>query len=156
MTKIHLRRREFISSYSSRTSSRDVPHAIVSPARTHADNQILLQQCFIMLASAWRGRPRAPKRRCLYTPQCSVSTPDWLLSQHASGWAVTWREHTLAHAHIAYLPIRPRRHSGNRFLHLPLFVLLRRGWSRPLQLHPSAVAPVLGHSSNVTALPVIG
>ena len=30
----------------------DVAHAIVSPARTHADNQILLQQCFIMLASA--------------------------------------------------------------------------------------------------------
>ena len=40
------------------------------------------------------------------------------------------------------------------FPHLPLFVLLKRGWSRPLQLRPSAVAPVLGRSSNVTALPI--
>jgi hypothetical protein len=36
----------------------------------------------------------------------------------------------------------------------PFFVLLKQGWSRPLQLCPSAVAPVLGHSSNVTALPI--
>ena len=57
-----------------------VLRAIISPARTHVDNRILLQQCFIMLASAWRGRPRAPKRHCLYTPQCGMSTPDWLLS----------------------------------------------------------------------------
>jgi hypothetical protein len=92
-----------------------VPRTIISPARIHSDNWILLQQCFITLASACRGRPRAPKRRCLYTPQCSVSTTDWLLSQQALGWAVTWREHTLAHAHIACLPVRPCRQSGNRF-----------------------------------------
>jgi hypothetical protein len=40
------------------------------------------------------------------------------------------------------------------FPHLTLFVLLKQGWSRPLQLRPSVVAPVLGRSSNVTALPI--
>ena len=39
---------------------------------------------------------------------------------------------------------------------LPLYNLLKWGWSRPLQLCPSAVAPVLGRSSNDTALPIIG
>jgi hypothetical protein len=43
---------------------------------------------------------------------------------HAPGWAMTWHENTLAHAHIACLPIRPRRHSGNCFPHpSPLFPL---------------------------------
>jgi hypothetical protein len=106
-----------------------VPRAIVSPARTHVDNRILLQQCFITLSSAWRGRPRAPKRHCLYTPQCGVSTPHWLLSQHAQGWAVTWLEHTLAHAHIACLPVRPSRHSRNCFPHVLGFKLIKASLS---------------------------
>ena len=43
-------------------------------------------------------------------------------SSPCPGMAVTWHKNTLAHAHIACLPIRPRRHRGNHFSHLPLFV----------------------------------
>jgi hypothetical protein len=34
---------------------------------------------------------------------------------HTPGWAVTWHENTLTHAHIACLPIKPRRRSRNHF-----------------------------------------
>ena len=78
----------------------------------------------------------APKRHCLYRPQCGISTPDWLLSQHAPGWGVTWREHTLAHAHIACLPVRPSRHSRNCFPHVLGFKLIKASLSLTgLSLH---------------------
>ena len=47
------------------------PHltrAIVSPARTHAWETGSFCSNFITPVSTWRGRPQAPKRRCLYTP----------------------------------------------------------------------------------------
>jgi hypothetical protein len=82
---------------------------------------------------------------------------------YAPGWAVTWHEFTLAPAHITCLPVRHSRsrchlvmviaHSSPR---LPLFVLLKWGWTRSVQLCPSATAPVLGRSSNVTAFRIIG
>jgi hypothetical protein len=86
--------------------------ASFSPARTHSDNWILLQQSFI---ASLGGRPRTRKMVLLIYPSAwRVST--WFVARpsphcYAPGWAVTWHEFTLAPAHIICLPVR---HSGSQ------------------------------------------
>ena len=60
-------------------------------------------------------------------------------------WCCLWQWHT-----------GNRRHLRVGFLHLPLFCLIIWCWTRSGQICPSATAPVLGRSSSVTALPIIG
>jgi hypothetical protein len=74
-------------------------------------------------------------------------------------------KNSYAHVHIGCLPIFmgvgilppvPSCNGVFGFPHLPLFVLIKWCWTRSVQLCPSAMAPVLGRSSSVTALLIIG
>jgi hypothetical protein len=80
-----------------------------------------------------------------------MSTPDWLLSQSL---ITTPRDgpwlSTKTLSHMRTLLVYQLSHAGT----VETASHISRGWSRPLQLRPSAVAPVLGRSSNVTALPI--
>ena len=83
-------------------------------------NRILLQQLYYTSFNMKRKTPSTKKVLLIYTLVWHVHT--WLAAlpephHHAPGWAVTWHENTLAHSHIACLPIRPCRHSRNRFPH---------------------------------------
>jgi hypothetical protein len=87
---------------------------------TWVRNRILLQQLYYTSFNMKRKTPSTKEALLIYTLVWRVHT--WLTAlpephHHAPGWAMTWHKNTLAHAHIACLPIRPHRHSGNRFPH---------------------------------------
>jgi hypothetical protein len=79
---------------------------------------------------------------------------DWLILVNSQNLILS--EKTLLCMHGGQWYQAPPCNGTCGFPHLSLFVLIKRGWTRPVKLCASAVAPVLGHSSNVTALPVIG
>ena len=61
-------------------SLQSCPELLFSPARTHSDDRILLQQKLYCLFR--REDPEPGKWCCLYSPQRGVSAPDLLLAHH--------------------------------------------------------------------------
>ena len=106
------------------TEAHNISHALLSPQQEHTHEK--LDPSAATLLHQFQHEEEDPKHQkgTAYI-HLSVACPHLIgCSPRASsprpGWAVTWHENTLTHAHIACLPIKPRRHSGNRF---PQFIV---------------------------------